>query len=122
MARTTSADATPTARRTPATRDGLGVVAVAGVLLFVAGLVSSGTEGPPVGQASADRIRSYTEASDGSIRLTVTLGVLVVITVVVVTAALATTIRVAAPGSVLAGAVAGAIGFAATVPARQSAT
>jgi hypothetical protein len=111
MARTTSADATPTARRTsrpPGLRDGLGAVAVTGVLLFVAGLLSSGTEGPPVGQASADRIRAYTEASAGSIRLAVAVGLLAVVTLVVFTAALATRIRLAAPGSVLACAVAGA--------------
>jgi hypothetical protein len=108
MAGTTSADATASTRRIPAVRDGLGAIAVTGLLLFVTGLLSSGTEGPPVGQASADRIRSYTEASGGSIRLAVTLGVIAVVTLVVFTGALATRIRVAAPGSVLAGAVGGA--------------
>ncbi|WP_448625130.1 hypothetical protein [Geodermatophilus sp. URMC 64] len=89
-------------------RRGSAVAAVSGLVLVVLGLVATVPEGPPVGQASADRIRAFVGGDEVGLRIGLTGGLLVAVALVVFTAALAGRIRAVRPGSALAGTVAGA--------------
>ncbi|MET8836779.1 hypothetical protein ABZV78_23075 [Micromonospora sp. NPDC004540] len=98
---TTGADVTPVTPQAPAR--GLGVAAGAALALFASMFGTWTPESPEVGRTDAAGIRAWAADAAGTLQLNAFAGVLAIVALLVLTAALAGLVRQAAPNSVLGG-------------------
>ncbi|MET8911348.1 hypothetical protein [Micromonospora sp. NPDC004551] len=99
---TTGADVEPVTPQAPA-RAGLGVAAGASLALFALMFGTWTPESPEVGRTDAAGIRAWAADAASTLQLNAFAGVLSVVALLVLTAALANLVRQAVPNSVLGG-------------------
>src|SRR5215213_5692243 len=80
----------------------LAVAAASGLVLFLMGLVTP-VDGPAIGRATADDVRSFVAGHDVALRVAATTGVVAVVALLAFTAASAALVRGSRPDSVAAG-------------------